>query len=204
MDILEYEKVRELNYLEYCDYLQNKYGIGLSDYMTPTWNRKKKVSRTNEGLLAHHKFEDHAIKLSTKEFAIKNPYEWQLAKNIIYCDYLEHLYLHILICESSVDNYTKETDALEMVGIGGILEFLVPELNGLYSGWKTSQAWRMKCHELVINDKNVYLTLLKRFKVTLEKYQLFTDSCLFSSYNDSFGLWSERQNFDLFKEIYDL
>ena len=30
----EYEKIKNFNYLEYCDYLQNKYGIGLSDYMT--------------------------------------------------------------------------------------------------------------------------------------------------------------------------
>ena len=74
MDLLEYEKVKQYNYLEYCDYLQNKYGIGLSDYMTKTWNKNPKVTRTNEGLLAHHKYEDHAIMLSNKNFAIKNPF----------------------------------------------------------------------------------------------------------------------------------
>ncbi len=34
MNIREYEKVEGLTYIEYCDYLQRKYGIGLSDYMT--------------------------------------------------------------------------------------------------------------------------------------------------------------------------
>lgn len=27
MDLNEYNKVKNLNYLEYCDYLQNEYGI---------------------------------------------------------------------------------------------------------------------------------------------------------------------------------
>ena len=97
MNLVEYEKVKNLTYLEYCDYLQQKYGIGLSDYMTKSWNKNSKVTRTKDGLLAHHKYEDHAIMLSTKEFAMQNPFEWQLAKNIVYCDYLEHLFLHILI-----------------------------------------------------------------------------------------------------------
>ena len=86
MNITEYESVKTFNYTQYCDYLQNKYGIGLSDYMTKSWNKNSKCTRTKEGLLAHHKFEDHAIMLANKEYAMKNPFEWQLAKNIVYCD----------------------------------------------------------------------------------------------------------------------
>ena len=99
MNIKEYEKVKNLTYLEYCEYLQEKYGIGLSDYMTKSWNKNNKVTITKDGLLAHHKYEDRAIMLSNKEFAKNNPFEWQKAENIVYCDYLEHLLLHILICE---------------------------------------------------------------------------------------------------------
>ena len=65
--------------------------------MTKSWNKNPKCSRTKEGLYVHHKFEDHAIRLSKKDFAINHPFEWQLAKNLIYCDFLEHLLLHILI-----------------------------------------------------------------------------------------------------------
>lgn len=83
----EYEKTKEYTYLEYCDYLQQKYGIGRSDFMTKSWNKNKKVTRTNEGLVAHHKYEDHAIMLSNKEYAMKNPFEWQMAKNIVYSEY---------------------------------------------------------------------------------------------------------------------
>ena len=107
MNISEYERVKDLTYLQYCDYLQNKYGIGISDFMTKSWNKNPKASRTKDGLIAHHKFEDHAIMLSEKNHAMKNPYEWQLARNIVYCDYLEHLFLHILICEHPAKNRNK-------------------------------------------------------------------------------------------------
>lgn len=197
MKMSEYESVKGLSYLQYCDYLQKKYGIGLSDYMTLTWNPKPKCKRTKEGLVAHHKYEDHAIMLSSKEYAIKNPFEWQLAKNIVYCDYLEHLFLHILICE----NPAKEQNPDEVVGIGGVINFLVPELNDVYSGWKTKQEWRMNYHNLIINDKDVYLTLLKRFKNTCNNYPLYTPSCLFTSFNDGFGLWEKSNNDPLFREI---
>ena len=196
MNLLEYEKVKNFTYLEYCDYLQNKYGIGLSNYMSKSWNKNPKVSRTKDGLIAHHKYEDHAIMLSTKEFAMKHPYEWQLAKNIVYCDYLEHLFLHILICE-----YPTFSNFFEVVGIGGIINFLVPELNDLYSGWETEQSWRKVCHGIVINDKNVYLTLLKRFKISCKDYPFYTEDCLLTSYNENFGLWSCKQNVKIFKEI---
>lgn len=129
--------------------------------------------------------------------AIKNPYEWQLAKNIVYCDYLEHLLLHILICEYPA----KNQNANEVVGVGGIINYIVPELNDLYSGWETKQTWRKNCHNLVINDKNVYLTLLKRFKTTCKYYPYYTNDCLFTSFNEKFGLWSRKRNEELFREI---
>lgn len=200
MNLAEYEKVKNYTYLEYCDYLQSKYGIGLSDYMTKSWNKNAKVTRSKDGLIAHHKFEDHAIMLSTKEYAMQNPFEWQLAKNIVYCDYLEHLLLHILICEYPAENHNK----FEAVGIGGVINFIVPELNDLYSGWETNQPWRKNCHNLIINDKNVYLVLLKRFKTSCEDYPLYTDDCLYKSYNEQFGLWSSSKNERLYNEIKSL
>ena len=162
MNITEYENVKKLNYLQYCNYLQNKYGIGICDYMTESWT-KNKCSRTSEGLYAHHKYEDHAIRLSDVDCAMKNPYEWQKAENIVYCDMLEHLYLHILICESP----SKDKNTREIVGIGGIFKFFVPTLNDVYSGWKSNKQWEIKCHQKIINDKDVYLILIERFKKTV-------------------------------------
>ena len=197
MKLAEYEKIKNLNYLEYCAYLQEKYGIGLSDYMTKSWNKNSKVTRTKEGLIAHHKFEDHAILLADKEYAMKNPYECQLAKNIVYCDYLEHLLLHILICENPAENHNTD----EAVGIGGVVNFIVPELNDFYSGWKTNQGWRLNCHNLIKDDKDVYLILIKRFKDLWKDSPFFKVEFLFTSFNEKFGLWSSQQNQKIYEEI---
>lgn len=197
MDVSEYNKIKSFTYLEYCDYLQKKYGIGLCDFMTKSYNKNHKVTRTKEGLFAHHKFEDHAILLADKEHAMCNPFEWQLAKNIVYCDFLEHLFLHILICE----NPSKDRNVREAVGIGGIINFIVPELNDFYSGWETKEAWRKCCHDKVRNNKDVYLILLKRFKDNCKDYPLYKDNCLYTSFNEVFGLWSKKQNKELFDEI---
>lgn len=164
MNTQEYLKIKDFTYLQYCDYLQEKYGIGLDDYMTKSFNQKQNCKRTKEGLFAHHKKEDTMILLSTKEIAMLCPFEWQLKENIIYCDYLEHLLLHILICKYPSED---KIDGIN-VGIGGVINFLVPELNDLYSGFRPTQTWRKICFNKIKNDKEVYLLLLKQF-IEIEK-----------------------------------
>ena len=200
MNLQEYDKIKNLSYLEYCDYLQKKYGVSSVPYFSISWSKNPKATRTSEGLVIHHKFEDHAIMLGDPKFASANPYEWQLPENLIYCDYLEHLLLHIMICENPAPDHNE----LEAVGIGGVINFIAPELNDVYSGWVTKQGWRLACHNKVINDKNVYLELLKRFKHNCSNYPLYTDKCLFTSFNAQFGLWDPKNNIPLFKEINNL
>jgi len=197
MNIGEYEKVTAMSYLEYCDYLQKKYGMSKYNYFYASFTKSRKVSRTKEGLVVHHKYEDHTIMLSTKEFAMQHPYEWQLSENLVYCDYLEHLLLHILIYEH------PSPDAKEVVGLGGATEFIVPELNDVYSGWKTKQQWRMNCHNKIINDKDVYLRLIKRLKrdFLIDIYKKYPQKYLLTSLNEQFGLWAKSKNKALFEEI---
>lgn len=197
MNMTEYLTVKDFTYLEYCDYLQKKYGIGLDDYMTKSYNLKPKCKRTKEGLLAHHKKEDTMILLSTRNVAMMCPYEWQLKENIVYCDYLEHLLLHILICKYPSD---KKANIVK-VGFGGVVNFIVPELNDFYSGWETNQAWRKNCHDKIRNDKDVYMELLRQF-IDIEKDNEYFDvSALCRSFNEKYGLWSSKQNLNLYKEI---
>ena len=132
--------------------------------MTKSYNPNPKCKRTKEGLLSHHKKEDTMILLSTKEIAEQFPFEWQSKENIVYCDYLEHLLLHVLICKYPSNDKIDFVD----VGIGGVIAFLVPELNDLYSGWRTNQIWRRNCHNRVLSDKDVYLAILKQF-IIIEK-----------------------------------
>ena len=58
----------------------------------------------------------------TKQIAELCPFEWQKKENIVYCDYLEHLLLHVLICKYPAD--CSDTS----VGIGGVINFIAPEL----------------------------------------------------------------------------
>lgn len=199
MNMNEYQKVKNYNYSEYCDYLQEKYGIGLCDYMRPSWTKNTKVTRTKEGLYAHHKYEDHTIMLSHPEYAKNNPYEWQLKENIVYCDLLEHLFLHILICENPSVNKNEN----EAVGVGGVVNHIVPELNDVYSGFVAKQAWQLNCHTAVINDKDVYLELIMRFKYSNENDPLMLRQ-LYSSKGAEHGVWSKENNLELYREIAQL
>lgn len=200
MDLKEYNKVKNLTYLEYCDYLQNKYGIGLGPYFKENWVKNPKITRTKEGLFAHHKYEDHAIMLSTLEYAKNNPYEWQLPENLVYCNYLEHLLLHILICQYPAKNKNKH----ENVGYGGVVNFLVPELNDVYSGFMPVTGWKIKPYSVIKDHKDVYLQLIKKFKNIMKYDPNFTPLCLLSSWPYNKDLWSINNNLKLFNEILDL
>lgn len=200
MKIAEFEKVREMKYLEYCDYLQKKYGIGLTDYMTRSFKKNPGCTRTSEGLIAHHKAEDKMIMLSTKVFAEICPFEWQLKENIVYCDYLEHLLLHVLICKYPSPDKMHFAD----VGIGGVVNFIVPELNDLYSGWMTKQTWRRNCHRVVENDKDVYLAILEILIDYIKRERNYNATILHTSFNEKYGGWSREQNADIFTEIDEL
>lgn len=197
MNMTEYNQVKDMTYLQYCDYLQGKYGIGHANYMTKSFNPNPKCKRTKEGLIAHHKAEDKMVMLSTKEVAEMFPYEWQLKENIVYCDYLEHLLLHVLICIYP----SPDQEPIADVGIGGVINFIMPELNDLYSGWETKQPWRKNCHDLVINDKDVYLAIMKQFVKWVKAGRKADKTMLHRSYNEAYGIWDSKRNEMIYKEL---
>lgn len=158
MDLLEFERVKNMTYWEYCDYLQSKYGIGACDYFNENWSPKTKCKRTKEGLFAHHKAEMYVPQLSDKKQAQNYPFEWQTAKWIVYCDYLEHLLLHIMICKAP-----EPLKKNKYVGVVGITCYLAPTLFQLYSGDVPTTGWQAICYDRVKNDKDVYMELLKIF-----------------------------------------
>lgn len=176
MNLEEYNKVKDFTYIQYCDYLQNKYGLPPKPYMTENFTisgwSKKCNSRTNEGLMLHHKYEDHAILLNHEEYARKNLYSWQLQQNLVYCNYLEHLFLHILICE-----YPKNKN--EIVGIGGIQDFIAPELCLYFCGISSpNEPWRNTCFDIVKDNKKTFLILLERFKIKSINYPYFDNELI--------------------------
>lgn len=221
MNLEEFNKVKKMSYDKYCDYLQNKYGIGLANYMNESYTPNPKCKRSKEGLQAHHKMEDRFIMLSDKEYAKEAPYEYQLKENIVYCDMLEHLLLHILIVKKEpMGTFAKFRGKLcnMQVGYGGIVNHLVPELNDMYSGWETKQAWRKTTHDKIINDKDVYLELIKMFKKVQDELLSYYDGIpgaeglvnnlvshddLLRSANAQYG-WDETKNKQLYDEIESL
>ena len=176
MDISEYEKVKNFSYLQYCNYLQEKYGKSKYDYfknlydLSNNWTPERKYSRTCDGLYTHHKYEDSGYNLSVVEIAKRYPPEWQLAENLVYCNLLEHLYLHILICEESKNNKAKLG-----LGINGIILFFIPQLNDYYGGYVPQKQWILNCYNKVINQKNTYFALLKRMKTNLQGYPYYSE-----------------------------
>ena len=75
----------------------------------------------------------------------------------------------------------------------------------------TQQAWRKALHDRVVEDKEVYLTLLKRFKKGWKEGNWYFIGCeeasyddekLCRSYNESFGdIWTSKKNKALYAEI---
>ena len=90
------------------------------------------------------------------------------------------------------------------VGIGGVVNFITPELNDMYSGWKTNQEWRQNCHKLVENNIDVYFAILKQFVDFEKNNPEFEIEMLCRSFNKQYGLWSDEQNIDIYSKILTL
>ncbi|MDE5766918.1 MAG: hypothetical protein K2H56_00050, partial [Malacoplasma sp.] len=154
----EIEKMLAFNYEECCDYLKNKYGEIKKNFFTnPSCKYpNNSIKRGEEGLFIHHIDEDKAIMLSVTEYAIKNPFEYQYGNRLVYCNLLEHLVLHIKIVENPNPNQNKN----ENVGIGGVFNYMIPELNDIYSGIEYSN-WKIAVIDSVIDLKNDYFKCLE-------------------------------------------
>ena len=189
----EYEKIKGLTYRGYCSFLQGKYRISNTKIPTHTWSNTQSPC-TQNGLVSHHIHEDYTLKVAQSS---NTPYAWQPFSDIVYCDCLEHLLLHVMICEAPAAGKAP----LIPTGIDEIIGVIVPELNDLYSGWRSDIPSKQACYDLILGDKDVYLTILKRFKANCSNYRGYTPNCLYRSLGASFGLWSIENNMELFLQI---
>ncbi len=170
-DILKHYK--EDTYDSYCEFLKKKYGEAPEDYFVVKPSVKKahprkrklsysdmkknlRITRGNEGLYVHHIMEKEVDMLCDLDHCeiMDVPIGYHSAEQLVYCDLLEHLLLHILI----------EKDGYRDVGSsGGIFIFMGPELNDIYSGFTTSQAWKQKAYSLVKGQEKDYIDLIHAF-----------------------------------------
>ena len=149
MDILEYDKVKNLSYDEYCNYLAIKY------------------EENKQGLFKHHIYENMQANLSNdlirKHFIELNPDKLDYANATVYCDYLEHLLLHIMIGE--------QTDSRKCLGLGGAVNYIIPQLNNYLDN--DVKIYSDKYYENI--DRNLFNILVKRCEDALNKTRIALD-----------------------------
>ena len=154
-----------MNYEMLVGYLKEKYGAAKCDYFTnATCNtRSKRITRTKEGLFCHHIDEDKGYNLGDSNFANEQPYEYQKAERLVYCNYLEHLLLHIRIGK---DKYWKEHESFtfpkefDYFIVPGIT-YICSEINDLFEKNGSAVEWRNRCFKEIEGNFDDYIYILK-------------------------------------------
>ena len=166
-----YESMLKMNYQDIVSALLKKYGSAKHNYFKDTACKIKNplVTRTNEGLFCHHIDEDKAIMLCNDKFAVNNPFEYQKADRLVYCNFLEHLLLHVKIAE----NPSPDANENELPGIGGAINFICKELNDIYSGKEFADDWRKNVADKVKDSFDDYITILRYLWNVVEKSPLY-------------------------------
>lgn len=101
----------DFNYTQLVDYLNKKYGKVPGSYFCRENFKSinQKIKRGKDGLSIHHVKEIEIPLLSQKHNAEKYSFSYQKSENLVYCDYIEHTLLHVLIYENH-KNKAKSDD----------------------------------------------------------------------------------------------
>lgn len=156
----EYAAELSMTYEQLVNHLLIKYGKAKGDYfLTESCaSKNNKIRRTSEELYCHHIDEDKAINLSKTEYARKNPFSYQKADRLVYCNILEHLILHIKIVEAPK---SASADSEKIQGIGGILHYIAPQINDFYNSHDLDKQ-PTSAHKSCIQDNfSDYIKILK-------------------------------------------
>lgn len=167
-----YDQMLSMSYDEIVQLLLKKYGAAKHDYFTDRecTIKNKLVSRTAEGLFCHHIDEDKAIMLSNGKYAVQNPFEYQKASRLVYCNLLEHLLLHVKIAE---EPRNPDANKNELPGIGGAINFICKQLNDIYAGKEPAEEWRKKAATLVKDNFDDYIRILRHLWSVIEQNPLY-------------------------------
>lgn len=152
-----YDKLMQMTYLEIVNFLLEKYGPVNGDYFVNERckTKNKAITRTNEGLFIHHIDEDKAILLAEEGHAVNQPFSYQKADRLVYCNLLEHLLLHIKIAEE-VKVFTNNKDS---PGIGGAI-LIVSQINDFFDGHIETRQYMVIATNLIKHDFQCYIKML--------------------------------------------
>ena len=149
MNLEEYGRVKEMSYDKYCDYLRRKYGCPKHDYPNVA------DARPSEGLFIHHIGENEIANLSNESIRVESDHKYQTPEMLCYCDWLEHLLLHIMIGE--------ETVGTTNLGLEGCFTYLLPALRNFFEDGKKTCKYNDAYYDVISGDKDVFDALLLRY-----------------------------------------
>lgn len=167
----ELEQLEKMKYDELCTYLKNKYGEVQGDYFLNETCKtaNPKIKRSSEGLFVHHIKETEYITISNPKMAIVAPYEYQKAENLVYCDYIEHMLLHICIVkEYMTQKYADETGMI--VGIGGLFRFIFPEIIDYINGYEYKKEYMITALKVVDGNEDFIAKTIIDFRKYLDDF----------------------------------
>lgn len=154
-------KLLDLDYNQAVEFLLKKYGCAKYNYFhnEKCASENSKASRSKEGLFIHHIDEDTYLNLSDRKCAKEYPYEAQLANRLVYCNYLEHIILHIKIFEKFLKDECKQPATT------GLILFMLPDLNNFFAYgkfWKNFNS-NVEYRLSIANKFDEYIYILKYF-----------------------------------------
>lgn len=165
MDSKEIRKERYMEYERLVKYLLKKYGPAQYDYFCNETCRSKnrKVTRTSEGLLCHHIDEDKAINLSSTPFALEYPFKYQKANRLVYCNYLEHLALHIQIWKMKglYKEYPARGVMQKQLYVAPGVVHVCRDINELYQKGENNEGWKRRCYDEIKDNYDDYIFILQ-------------------------------------------
>lgn len=160
MDKSEIKKELDLTLPALYQYLKEKYGPVPENYFMDVncTRRSTKNSRGNEGLFVHHDYEYDpnnplVNNLSDPAMAKQFDYRYQRAENLTYCNYLEHLIIHIkinILRKEQLGHYIND----------GLVNFMIPELNDWYRYRINLKPWQEATFDLIKENYNDYCDLI--------------------------------------------
>lgn len=170
MNSEELKNELKMTYEELQHYLIEKYGGAKYDYfVNPECKSKnQKVSRTCEGLYCHHMNEDKGGNLANPPQARMQPFEWQKKGQLVYCNILEHLILHMKIAILR-QKHLLETpkEIADFFTTGGIF-MITAAINDMFMNDGTKVAWQKRCFEEIKENYKDYILLIKSFMNYIE------------------------------------
>lgn len=157
-----FEEEWNMSYCEYVAYLRQKYGIAEVGYFYSDLNRSEnpKFSRLNEGLFAHNLVEECAIsfdELVSKDFATDKPGDLYEPRFFVYCNYFEHILLHVKIALEDHKNEQGATIGIDLSGVRQICR----ELNRYFQTGKCVLKHK-KAADLILDQYDYYIYILWR------------------------------------------